>query len=54
MEEIVDFKHSEPIIARKGLRKFKDLLPEYLENEASGFEGWCFVFVCLFKRDFIL
>lgn len=27
IEEIVDFKHSEPTVARKGLRKFKDLLP---------------------------
>ena len=35
MEEIVDFKHSESIIARKGLRKFKDLLPEYLEIKES-------------------
>lgn len=27
LEEIVNFNHTEPIIARKGLRKFKDLLP---------------------------
>lgn len=30
IDEIVDFNHSEITVARKGLRKFKDLLPEYL------------------------
>ncbi len=35
IEEIVDFKHSELSIARKGLRKFKDLLPEYLDIKES-------------------
>jgi hypothetical protein len=31
VEEIVDFKNSALMVARKGLRKFKDLMPEYLE-----------------------
>ena len=35
LEEIVDFKHSEPIVARKGLRKFKDIMPEYLNLRES-------------------
>lgn len=35
LEEIVDFKPSPPIVVRKGLRKFKDLLPEYLDIKES-------------------
>lgn len=35
LEEIIDFKHTEPVVARKGLRKFKDLLPEYLDLKES-------------------
>ncbi len=31
LEEIIDFNHTEPVVARKGLRKFKDLIPEYLD-----------------------
>lgn len=34
-EEIVDFKNTELEVARKGLRKFKDLMPEYLEIKES-------------------
>lgn len=35
LEEIVGFKHSPPVVARKGLRKFKDLMPEYLGLKES-------------------
>lgn len=35
LEEIIDFKHTAPIVARKGLRKFTDLLPEYLQLKES-------------------
>ena len=31
LEEIIDFNHTEPVVARKGLRKFRDLMPEYLD-----------------------
>jgi len=31
VEEIVDFKDSALMVGRKGLRKFKDLMPEYLD-----------------------
>ena len=34
-EEIVDFKHSEAAVARKGLRKFRDLMAEYLDIKQS-------------------
>jgi hypothetical protein len=35
MEEIVNFQHGELVIARKGLRKFKDLMAEYLDIKES-------------------
>lgn len=35
LEEIIDFNHTEPVVARKGLRKFKDLMPEYLDIKQS-------------------
>jgi hypothetical protein len=35
LEEIIDFKHTAPVVARKGLRKFTDLLPEYLDIKES-------------------
>lgn len=35
IEEIVDFKHTQPAVARKGLRKFRDLMAEYLEIKES-------------------
>lgn len=30
LEEIIEFKHTPLQIARKGLRKFTDMMPEYL------------------------
>lgn len=35
VEEIIDFKHEELTLARKGLRKFRDLLPEYIDIKES-------------------
>lgn len=35
LEEIIDFNHTEAVVARKGLRKFKDLMPEYLDIKQS-------------------
>jgi hypothetical protein len=35
LEEIIDFKNTAPIVARKGLRKFTDLLPEYVDLKES-------------------
>lgn len=34
-EEIIDFKHTETKVARKGLRKFRDLMAEYVEIKQS-------------------
>ena len=35
MQEIVNFQHEELVVARKGLRKFKDLMAEYLDIKES-------------------
>ena len=35
IEEIINFKEGPPRFGKKGLRKFTDLLPEYLDNKKS-------------------
>lgn len=39
IEEIVNFKEGPPRVGKKGLRKFMDLLPEYLDTKKDSFSG---------------